>query len=180
MLDYLAWRRLGPARALFLPVDLLEGGDAKQRRDRRRVIGAHASGPAAALVLVCLGFEAALMFAPVAFVMMFVPPEFLPQTWAGAMQTLQAGFTPGMALAYNALAWLATTLVEPFYVGAGFGLYLNRRTELEAWDVEIALRRMRGSSCGPPHHMGHPGGRNARAPPGSRSPGRPAAAAPIA
>lgn len=143
MLDYLTWRRLGPARALFLPVDLLEGGDAKQRRDRRRVIGSRASGHAAALVLVCLNFEMALMFAPIAFVMMFVPPEFLPQTWAGAMQTLQAGFTPGMALAYNALAWLATTLVEPFYVGAGFGLYLNRRTELEAWDVEIALRRMR-------------------------------------
>lgn len=143
MLDYLTWRRLGPARALYLPVDLLEGGDAKQRRDRRRVIGARASGHAAALMLVCVNFEMVLMLAPIAFVMMFVPPEFLPQTWAGAMQTLQAGFTPGMALAYNALAWLATTLVEPFYVGAGFGLYLNRRTELEAWDVEIALRRMR-------------------------------------
>ena len=33
--------------------------------------------------------------------------------------------------------------IEPFYVGAGFGLYLNRRTQLEAWDLEIAFRRMR-------------------------------------
>ncbi|MBS0199938.1 MAG: DUF4129 domain-containing protein [Proteobacteria bacterium] len=143
MLDYLTWRRLGPARSLYLPVDLLEGGDAAQRRERRRVIGARASGHAAALTLVCMNFEVVLMLAPIVFVMMFVPPEFLPQTWAGAMQSLQAGFTPGMALAYNAMSWLATTLVEPFYVGAGFGLYLNRRTELEAWDVEIALRRMR-------------------------------------
>jgi hypothetical protein len=38
---------------------------------------------------------------------------------------------------------LATTLIEPFFVGAGFGLYLNRRTEIEAWDVEMALRRLR-------------------------------------
>ncbi|PNS08596.1 DUF4129 domain-containing protein [Solilutibacter silvestris] len=143
MLDHLLWRRLSPARSLYLPVDLLEGGDAKQRSERRRVIGARASGHAAALTLVCMNFEVALMLAPVLFVMMFIPPELLPQTWAGAMQTMQGGFTPGMALAYNALAWLATTLVEPFYIGAGFGLYLNRRTELEAWDVEIALRRMR-------------------------------------
>lgn len=143
MLDHLTWRRLSPARSLYLPVDLLEGGDARQRSERRRVIGARASGHAGALTLVCMNFEVALMLAPIVFVMMFIPPEFLPQTWAGAMQTLRGGFTPGMALAYNALAWLATTLVEPFYVGAGFGLYLNRRTELEAWDVEIALRRMR-------------------------------------
>ena len=143
MFDYLVWRRLSPLRSLYLPVDLLEGGDAKQRSERRRVIGVRASGHAAALTLVCINFEVALMLAPIVFAMMFVPPEFLPQTWAGAMRNLQAGFTPGMALGYNALAWLATTVVEPFYVGAGFGLYLNRRTELEAWDVEIALRKMR-------------------------------------
>src|SRR3546814_6024434 len=37
----------------------------------------------------------------------------------------------------------ALPIFEPFYVGAGLGLYLNRRTRIEAWDVEIALRRMR-------------------------------------
>ncbi len=30
--------------------------------------------------------------------------------------------------------------VEPFYVAAGFAMYLNRRVELEAWDVEQELR----------------------------------------
>ena len=33
--------------------------------------------------------------------------------------------------------------IEPFYVGAGFGLYLDRRTQIEGWDIEIAFRRMR-------------------------------------
>src|SRR3546814_6516061 len=42
-----------------------------------------------------------------------------------------------------AVVWVATSAIEPFYVGAGLGLYLNRRTRIEAWDVEIALRRMR-------------------------------------
>ena len=34
-------------------------------------------------------------------------------------------------------------MIGPFYTGAGFGLYLTRRTEMEAWDVEIAFRRLR-------------------------------------
>jgi len=33
-------------------------------------------------------------------------------------------------------------LLEPFYVAAGFALYLNRRTLLEGWDIEVALRRI--------------------------------------
>ena len=33
-------------------------------------------------------------------------------------------------------------LLEPFYVAAGFALYLNRRTLLEGWDIEVALRKI--------------------------------------
>src|SRR6185295_4622048 len=36
----------------------------------------------------------------------------------------------------------AVLLLEPFYVAAGFALYLNRRTLLEGWDIEVALRRI--------------------------------------
>ena len=36
---------------------------------------------------------------------------------------------------------MAVAFLEPFYVAAGFGMYLNRRVELEAWDVEQELRR---------------------------------------
>jgi hypothetical protein len=34
-------------------------------------------------------------------------------------------------------------VLEPFHVGAGFGLYLNRRTEIEGWDIDLAFRRLR-------------------------------------
>src|SRR5207342_1489924 len=51
--------------------------------------------------------------------------------------------TPWVTVAMAALYYVASTALEPFYVGAGFGLYLNRRTQLEAWDVELAFRRLR-------------------------------------
>ncbi len=36
---------------------------------------------------------------------------------------------------------LAVLFLEPFYAAAGFGMYLNRRAELEAWDIEQEFRR---------------------------------------
>jgi hypothetical protein len=36
----------------------------------------------------------------------------------------------------------ALTLVTPFCVGSGFGLYLNLRTKMEGWDIEISFRKL--------------------------------------
>jgi hypothetical protein len=50
---------------------------------------------------------------------------------------------PGARLAFLiALTYGATVaFLEPFYVAAGFGMYVNRRVALEAWDVEQEFRR---------------------------------------
>lgn len=37
---------------------------------------------------------------------------------------------------------LAMSLADVFVTGAGFGIYLNNRTWLEGWDVELAFRRL--------------------------------------
>ena len=37
---------------------------------------------------------------------------------------------------------MALLLIEPLYVAGGFALYLKRRSDLEAWDVEMQLRRL--------------------------------------
>jgi len=140
---YLTWRRLGPVRALYLPIDLLEGGDAAQRRERRGALGSAIYGNATLLTLVCLHFEAALVLASVVAIFLFVPLEMLPETARAAWSLISQQPPWWSQLGYNALVWLAVSIVEPFYIGAGFGLYLNRRTEIEAWDVEIAFRRLR-------------------------------------
>jgi hypothetical protein len=52
--------------------------------------------------------------------------------------------SPTVSLLFN-VAYLGTiAFLEPFYVAAGFTLYLNRRAELEAWDIEQELRRVFG------------------------------------
>lgn len=141
MLHYLTWRRLGPYRALYLPVDLLEGGDDKHAR--RNVIGGSARGVAAWLTVVFVNFELALLFGVLTLVPLFTPLEQINGSMNWLFGLFEASEEPLPQLAMNVLYYLAMSAMEPFYVGAGFGLYLNRRTQLEAWDVELAFRRMR-------------------------------------
>ena len=49
---YLLWRRLGPVRAVYLPVDLLEGGVGEEARARRRALGSPVYGVASLVLLV--------------------------------------------------------------------------------------------------------------------------------
>ncbi|WP_342316588.1 DUF4129 domain-containing protein [Lysobacter sp. FW306-1B-D06B] len=142
MLGYLTWRRLSPLRSLNLPVDLLEGAHGSEARDRRRALGAPVNGVGILLTLVCLHFEVAVYLGTASLAMVFVPDEYVKEALTRAWAVLREA-PPWFLLLSNALGWIATSLIEPFYVGAGFGLYLNRRTEVEAWDIELALRRLR-------------------------------------
>jgi Domain of unknown function (DUF4129) len=76
-------------------------------------------------------------------VMVFLPSETAPlhgfrdffSWWGGSDQNWRQYLGA-------ALDALAVSLIEPFYVSAGFALYLHRRSELEGWDIELAFRRL--------------------------------------
>ncbi|AKC86898.1 DUF4129 domain-containing protein [Pseudoxanthomonas suwonensis] len=143
MPGYLLWRRLSPARSLLLPVDVLEGTAGTQRWMRRRVVGGPAYAQAALLTWTCWLFELALALGAVAAVFVAVPAELLPASLRSFWALLYGGPPPWLLLGFNLAFWLAMSVIGPFYTAAGFGLYLNRRTETEAWDVELAFRRLR-------------------------------------
>src|SRR3546814_7101959 len=96
------------------------------------------------LTAVCLLFMVALSLSMLSLVMLFVPWEFLSESMRATWSLLTVQPPPWAQFALHAVVWVATSAIEPFYVGAGLGLYLNRRTRIEAWDVEIALRRKIG------------------------------------
>ncbi|MGN7836884.1 DUF4129 domain-containing protein [Stenotrophomonas sp. 22385] len=140
---YLGWRRFSPFRSLLMPVNLLEGSDAPQRSVRRRAVLGGTFGHAVLLTLMCMVFELVIVSGCIAAIFLFVPLELLSDSWRAAWEMMRENMPAWAQLGVNALFWLAATLIGPFYAGAGFALYLNRRTEMEAWDVEIAFRRMR-------------------------------------
>ena len=117
----LTWRRLSPVRSLYLPIDLLEGVQGERLRQRRRILAGQAYGTAIMLTLVCLHFETALLLGGVAAVVMYLPQDLLPDSMQAAFGMLATEWPAWLKLGWNALAWAAISVVEPFYVGAGFG-----------------------------------------------------------
>jgi hypothetical protein len=140
LLSSLTLYRFDLARSFNLPIwhlERLSGRDASRRanalhgRSRRYAVWATIVFVHFEQVVIMLALWGAIdLFTPEPYDAEFGLKALLDGNKALWEQWLYAGFYA-----------TAVTLIEPFYVAAGFALYLNRRTQLEAWDVELALRR---------------------------------------
>jgi hypothetical protein len=139
---WLLWRRFHPGRAMLLSVDLLEGLTGAQRSERVGILGRGGGSPNIMLTFIGVNLEAMLAISIVLLGLMFVPIEFLPDSAKTVWHALVESPPWWARVLLNLCAWIATAIVEPFYIGAGFGLYLNRRMQLEGWDIELAFRRI--------------------------------------
>lgn len=130
------WRRLSPWRAFSQPVYQLEGLPIGARRRRLRQLRGNYRGPAALTTSAFATAETLLAIGLVSLVVWLAPT---PRETTYIMQGI--GDFPGFATVMLPLAYaLVVLFLEPFYVATGFAMYLNRRAELEAWDIEQELR----------------------------------------
>ncbi|KPN93657.1 DUF4129 domain-containing protein [Pseudomonas nunensis] len=143
LLASLTWRRLSLSRSFLMPVVQLEGLDGTARQQRLRVLLQRNAGAAQWLTIIGVHLESALWIGMMVLFYLLLPQQIeLDWDW----QTLIAATTHDWRwLEHLTNAFYALVLVvwEPIYVACGFSLYLNRRTVLEAWDIELVFRRMR-------------------------------------
>lgn len=139
------WRllllRFSPNRGFDMPVLLLEGLKGKERRERIAVLRRNTSGTVAGLTASIFLMQMLLHFTLLLLLIMFVPQDVNIHP-----EQILFPFSQTVALSWKLIGVTAFTLsiilLEPYYIGAGFALYLNRRTLLEGWDIEIAFHRM--------------------------------------
>ena len=132
--------RFSLTRSFGLPVRQLENARGQEARLRGKQLRKRLSGQAVWLTVHCLNFEA------VVFISLFLMFDLLvPATRQDTFDPFELfELTPSPSRAYLIVAvyLAAIALVEPLYVAGGFALYLNRRTTLEGWDLEVQLRRL--------------------------------------
>ncbi|MGE9267926.1 MAG: DUF4129 domain-containing protein [Verrucomicrobiales bacterium] len=141
----LLFLRSRPNRVLSLPVALLEGLKGKVLTQRVQVLSRRGSTPIYLMILCCI-VEIGLFFNLLYLVDLFLPAvaseridDFLTLLFEhGQWSDLPPALAWLLALCYL----LAHTLAMWFYVGGGFALYLNARTWIEGWDVELEFRRL--------------------------------------
>lgn len=135
---WLTWRRFSPSRSFDMPVTLLEGLKGEQRASRLGVLHIRAYNNATWLTIVGWHVESILLSGMLFFLYLLLPEGIQFEWWDWSADQI-----PGWldALFYG-LGCLSMMLFAPFYTMAGFSLYISRRMELEAWDIEIRFRHL--------------------------------------
>ena len=129
------------ARSFHLPVRQLEGQTGKPGRERIRVLDKRLRGHAIWLTVAIWHFVFVLIYGANGLLQLLAPEGIhaghnLFELFGAREETLVNQYL------YSAAFVLAECLLEPFYIAAGFALYLSRRTALEGWDLEVAFKRM--------------------------------------
>lgn len=142
LLASLTWRRLSLSRSFYQPVQQLEGLDGLLRAQRMAVLGRKDSR--AARLLTALGSTLEMTFWIGLMVLFYamIPPQ-IEADWSWRSLLDIEGEWNWLEHLTNGFYALVLIVWGPVYVSCGFSLYLNRRTTLEAWDIELAFRKLR-------------------------------------
>jgi hypothetical protein len=143
LLASLTWRRLSLSRSFTLPVLQLEGLGGQQRLRRLAVLRRQNGGAARWLTLVGIHLELVLGLGAVGLLYMLTPHAMSSFADSPLLLDAHSVEAPWLTHLRNAFYVLILLIWEPIYVACGFTLYLNRRTVLEAWDIELQFRRLR-------------------------------------
>ena len=130
----LTWRRLSPIRSFTAPIAQLEQLSGRQRQDRLQVLENGYSG-SGWLTVVGIHLEAILYFSILILVWFVMPEQVELEVWFDKHRML-------VEFGGNIAYFISAAIIAPFYVSSGFSLYLNRRAQLEGWDIELEFRQM--------------------------------------
>lgn len=135
----LTWLRFDPIRSLRTPVSQLEGLRGVATRRRLKVLARDVRIYAAILTVTCVLFELCLFVGLLALTLVLDPGSGLLDSLTDESLSLSLAHEWVLVTCYG----IAMAFIEPFHAAGGFGLYVNRRTVLEGWDIEVVFRRMR-------------------------------------
>jgi Domain of unknown function (DUF4129) len=127
--------RISPFRSFSLPVVQLERLEGKKKK-RRLALLQDASEIAVLLTVSGFLLEIFLSLSFLITLFLLIPDElhwinfghfvFLPDKWL-----------------LLACYLFSCSIIAPLYVCSGFMMYISRRVQLEAWDIEIGFKRLR-------------------------------------
>ncbi len=137
--------RWSPGLPVALAVEDLEGLRGKDYARRVRQVARRGNG-AVVWTYLTAEFSAGWFGLALFGVISMLVPEGQDALWTQALEEWGASgpFDVPLLLMRSIAACMivAMSLADVFLTGAGFGLYVNTRTWIEGWDVELAFRRL--------------------------------------
>ena len=139
------WARLSPWLPVTLAVEDLEGLRGKAYKQRCGQVVRRGEG-----VIMWLYFlsdiTAVWLGLGLLAILMMLMPQGQESAWQQAREAWDPQFMSEIPLfisrAIVGCVMVAISLTDVFVIGAGFGVYINNRTWIEGWDVELAFKRL--------------------------------------
>ncbi len=139
------WVRFSPWLPVTLAVEDLERLKGNAYRQRCNQVTRRGEGVVMWLYFLADTAAVWLGLGVLAVVLMFLP-EGQDSSWQLAWEMWNIGEPFQVPLLIQRMVvlcmMLAMSLTDVFVTGAGFGAYINNRTWIEGWDVELAFRRL--------------------------------------
>lgn len=126
--------RLSPVRSFTMPVLFLEGLTGKAKKQRTTILS-RGYETSVYLTLSASVIEIILTLSLAGMLYWLIPEELRWIDFGNFIFLADAWLT-------LALYVLACSILAPYYICGGFMLYLSRRVELEAWDLEIGFKQI--------------------------------------
>lgn len=137
LLMSVTFRRFSPSRSYTAPVSVLEGLKGKKRNSRTSLLGRRFSNGATWALIIGVHIEMFLALGFIALIFLLLPQN-IEVDWFDSMEQNQRV----IEYIYYGIWMVCAAIVAPFYVCSGFALYIQRRIDLEAWDIEIQFKRL--------------------------------------
>lgn len=131
----LTTRRLSTARSFYMSINLLEGLKGKAYINRARILGSRVGSEGFWLTCILIHIEYFLSFS-----LLIVINNILSLNLFYDMLNIQQ--STSFIIISNSFTVFSMAMVAPFFVGCGFILYISRRIELEAWDIELCFKEL--------------------------------------
>jgi hypothetical protein len=138
----ITFRRFSFSRGFNLSIWQLERLKGKPRAKRQHVLLNAVHSEAIWLTIGLFFIEIILTLSLLGLLLLFVPESHFDSFLSNFFNPELGSIDTSVTLAITLIYMLITLLIEPFYIAANFGLYINRRTQLEAWDIELSFRKM--------------------------------------
>jgi hypothetical protein len=139
------WARFSPWLPVTLAVEDLEGLRGKAYKQRCGQVVRRSEGVVMWLYFLSDIAAAWLGLGILALFLMLVP-EGQDGEWTRAVESWDPNFPMELPLLITrtvaVCVMVAIPLADVFVTGAGFGIYINNRTWIEGWDVELAFKRL--------------------------------------
>ncbi len=129
--------RLSFTRSFDLPVTVLEQLKQSQRSKRIHLLHNKGGSEAIALTLLCFWCGFSIYLAVFSLIDLLIPEPV-----ANTLMLWSKLDLSNVNYVTYLVSIIIVPLIEPFFICSGFMLYINRRMELEAWDIEISFRNI--------------------------------------